>query len=66
MLCPAQEKQNAGGGGEGGGDGVRGIACTGGYKGVRAVRPESAAGGGWSRHLSPILAWLYTLNISKH
>ena len=24
-----------------------GIACTGGYKGVRAVRPESVAGGGW-------------------
>ena len=22
-------------------------ACTGGYKGVRAVRPESVAGGGW-------------------
>ena len=26
---------------------VRGTACTGGYKGVRAVRPESVAGGGW-------------------
>ena len=24
-----------------------GGACTGGYKGVRAVRPESVAGGGW-------------------
>ena len=24
-----------------------GTACTAGYKGVRAVRPESAAGGGW-------------------
>ena len=24
-----------------------GTACTGGYKGVRAVRPESVAGGGW-------------------
>ena len=22
-------------------------ACTGGYKGVRAVRPESVADGGW-------------------
>ena len=28
-------------------EGVRGTACTGGYKGVRAVRPESVAGGGW-------------------
>ena len=24
-----------------------GTACTGGYKGVRAVQPESVAGGGW-------------------
>ena len=24
-----------------------GTACTGEYKGVRAVRPESVAGGGW-------------------
>ena len=24
-----------------------GTTCTGGYKGVRAVRPESVAGGGW-------------------
>ena len=24
-----------------------GTACTGGYKGVRAVRPESVAGGWW-------------------
>ena len=29
----------------GGGGGVGG-ACTGGYKGVRTVRPESVAGGG--------------------
>ena len=29
------------------GEGVRGTACTGGYKGVRAVRPESVADGGW-------------------
>ena len=29
------------------GQGVRGSACTGGYKGVRAVRPESVTGGGW-------------------
>ena len=36
FLCPGQEK-NVGGG-------VRGTACTG---GVRAVRPESVAGGGW-------------------
>ena len=28
------------------GEGIRGTACTGGYKGVRAVRPESVAGGG--------------------
>ena len=27
--------------------GVRGTACIGGYKGVRAVRPEVVAGGGW-------------------
>ena len=26
---------------------VRGTACTGRYKGIRAVRPESLAGGGW-------------------
>ena len=31
----------------GGGGGVRGAACTGGYKGVRAVRPESVEGGRW-------------------
>ena len=31
----------------GGGGGVRGTACTGEYNGVRAVRPESVAGGGW-------------------
>ena len=24
-----------------------GTSCTGGYNGVRAVRPESVAGGGW-------------------
>ena len=30
------------------GEGVKGDRpCTGGYKGVRAVRPESIAGGGW-------------------
>ena len=33
--------ENRGGGSKGGG------ACTGGYKGVRAVRPESVAGEGW-------------------
>ena len=33
--------------GGGGGEGVRGTACTGGYNGVRAVRPESVAGVGW-------------------
>ena len=27
--------------------GERGVACTGGCKGVRAVKPESVAGGGW-------------------
>ena len=33
---------------EGGGEGSKvGTAYTGGYKGVRAVRPESVAGGGW-------------------
>ena len=34
---------------KGGGEGVRGggTACTGGYKGVRAVRPEWVAGEGW-------------------
>ena len=33
-----------------------GTACTGGYNGVRAVRPESVAGGGWfgmSRRIKP-------------
>ena len=29
------------------GEGVTGTACTCGYKGVRAVRPESVAGRGW-------------------
>ena len=32
-----------------------GTACTGGYKGVRAVRPESVAGGG-SKGGPPALA----------
>ena len=36
---------------KGGGEGLRGTACTGGYKGVRAVRPESVAGGGISIQL---------------
>ena len=30
-----------------GGGNKGGTACTDGYKGVRAVRPESVAGGGW-------------------
>ena len=30
-----------------GGGSKGGTACTGGYKGVRAVQPESVAGGGW-------------------
>ena len=38
FLCPGQEKK-------GGGSKV-GTACTGGYKGVRAVRPESVTSGG--------------------
>ena len=29
------------------GEGVRGTACIGWYKGVRVVRPESVAGGVW-------------------
>ena len=29
------------------GAGVRGAACTDGYKGVRAVRPQSVTSGGW-------------------
>ena len=37
--APGQEEKK--------GEGVRGAACTGGYKGVLAVRPESVAGGGW-------------------
>ena len=40
FLCPGQEKK-------GGWRSKGGTACTGGYKGVRAVRPESVAGGGW-------------------
>ena len=43
FLCPRQEKKRWGGGGGSKG----GTTCTGGYKGVRAVRPESVAGGGW-------------------
>ena len=39
LLCPGHEKK--GGGSKGG------TACTGGYKGVRAVRPVSVTGGGW-------------------
>ena len=38
FLCPGRKKK---------GEGVRGTACTGGYKGVQAIRPESVAGGGW-------------------
>ena len=38
-----RDRNKTGGGGSRGG----GAACTGGYKGVRAVRPESVAGGGW-------------------
>ena len=38
FLCPGQEKKR--------GQEVRGTACTGRYKGVRAVRLESVAGGG--------------------
>ena len=41
FLCPGQEKK----GGEGSKGGL--AACNGGYKGVRAVWPESVAGGGW-------------------
>ena len=39
------------------GEGVRGNTCTGGYKGVRAVRPESVAGRGWRS--SGAKAWLF-------
>ena len=39
FLCPGQEKREEGIGGWG-------TACTGGYKEVRAVRPESVADGG--------------------
>ena len=39
FLCPGQGKK--------GGEGERGAACTGVYMGVRAVRPESVASGGW-------------------
>ena len=38
FLCPGRKIK---------GEGVRGTACSGGYKGVRAVRLESVAGGGW-------------------
>ena len=44
FLCPGQEKKKKGGGG---GRSKGGTACTGGYKGVQAVRSESVAGGGW-------------------
>ena len=40
-LSGAGKKEGGSKGGGGGG------ACTGGYKGVRAVRPESVTGGGW-------------------
>ena len=39
FLCPGQEKNQKGEEGR--------TVCTGRYKGVRAVRPESVAGGGW-------------------
>ena len=39
FLCPGQEKIKGGGS-------KWGTTCTGGYKGVRAVRLESVAGGG--------------------
>ena len=46
FVCPGQEIKKGGGGSKGVFD------CTGGYKGVRAVRPESVAGGGlFSIHL---------------
>ena len=43
VLCPGQEKKKEGGS-KGGTD------CTGRYKGVQAVRPESVAGGGLPVH----------------
>ena len=36
-----RDRKEKGGGSKGG------TACTGGYKGERAVRPESVTGGGW-------------------
>ena len=47
--------------GGGGGEmwaGVRGTACTGGYKGVRAVLPEWVAGGG-SLHAYSIRTYIF-------
>ena len=38
-----------------------GTACTGGYKGVRAVRPESVAGGGGDP-LSSYTLYFYSIN----
>ena len=43
---PASQVPLFGTGKKGGGGGVRRTACTGGYKGVRAVRPESVSCGG--------------------
>ena len=40
FFCPGQEGKKRGGS-------KGGTACTDGYKGVRAVRPESVGGGGW-------------------
>ena len=51
-FYPHEYPSGVRGGGGGGG------ACTGGYKGVRAVRPESVAGGGWVR---PYMTILYIL-----
>ena len=38
FLCTGQGKKKGGGGG---------VTCTGGYKGVQAVQPESVAGRGF-------------------
>ena len=44
--------------GEGGGE----TACTGGYTGVLAVRPESVAGGGW---FEVLWNWEYHVRLSQ-
>ena len=53
FLCPGQ-------GGKGGGS-KGGAAFTGGYKGVRAVRPESVAGGMRNAPTRPVVLVTYRL-----